>query len=382
MRLNPDIAGTTRAPRCIVRLGPWGDLVTMPGWVSAEVVNNNMSSADTFDVAFATSELPKAYGPRWFSKQKDMYLEVWAGLPSDPSNFSTSDLKKLIFGQVDHIEWSPSSAQINVSGRDLTRIFIDTKTTEKFRDMTSSQIVEMMAKRHGLTPVVAKTTGLAGNFFNADKVVMTDERTEWDLLLYLANVEGYAVWVEDQSLYFQPNPFDDVEALKKNPYVIDWSQSDRGGPPTSNVQDLHFRRSLTVARGIQVVIRSWHLDYGKAFEVSYPGDAKGVRVGKATPFGGAQVYRLRIPNLTTEQALKKARELYDQIVYNEKRLEAEMPADTILNTQTMIEVIGTETDYDQHYFVDSITRRMDWDGGFTANVSAKNHAAESQGVGL
>src|SRR5258708_3913007 len=91
-----------------------------------------------------------------------MYVELFIGFPADVSNFTPADLKSWIYGQVDEIEIDPVQNTIHVRGRDLTRVFIDTKTTQKWPNQTASQIATSLAKGHGLTPVVTATTTKVG----------------------------------------------------------------------------------------------------------------------------------------------------------------------------------------------------------------------------
>lgn len=376
MSANPDIGNGLRAPRCIVNFGPWGQQVTMPGWVSVEVVNNNLTSADTFRVVFATNLLPKGFGPDWFAKQQDAYVEIFFGFPADPSNVDQSELKSFIFGQVDRIDWEPSTASIELEGRDLTRVFIDTRSTQKYQQLKASQIATNLATAHGLTPQVTETKTLAGKFYEIDHVNLQDERSDWELLVYLANSENFVTYVRGKTLYFGPRP-----DASQDPYSIRWvNPTAQNGSPQANVQTLHFSRALTVSRGIQVVVRSWNSRQSKGFDAYFPSRGKAVQIGKATPFGNSQVYRRTYPNLTQEAADKKAKEIYEGIVAHEMRLEAELPGDVILDTSSVIEVTGTETAFDQRYYVDAITRRLDFEDGFTMSVRAKNSAPESQAV--
>lgn len=379
-RANKDIGGTVRSPRAIVRVGPWGSQQSVTGWVNCEVVNNNLSGADTFHVTFATSMLPKGFDVNWFSQQQDMYVEILMGLPADPNNYTASDLTSLIFGQVDRIEYDPVNFLLDLSGRDLTRVFIDTKSTVKYSLLTSSQIATTLAQKHGLTAKVTQTKVPVGKYYDLDHVTMTDERSDWDLLLYLAQVEDFEVYVRGQTLYFNPKRAD-VRATQPvaNPYVIEWIQPTAPNmAPSANVQTLQFTRALTVSRGIQVLVRSWNQRQAKGFTAAWPSSPKTTQIGKATPFGNSQVYVRTFPNLTQDQALQKAKALYEAIVQHEMRFEAELPGDVILDTGTTIQVTGTGTAYDQTYYPDSITRRMEWDGGFTMVVTAKNMAPETQ----
>lgn len=360
-------AGTQ--PRGAVKLND----TLIDGWVSWEVENNNWYSADTFRVSFVVNLLPPARGAAWFSEQKEALVEIYAGFPADAANFSASELDSLLYGRVDEVDFNPVTGRINLTGRDLTSEFIDAKTTEKWPNKTASEIATDLATRHGLTPQVTKTTDKVGKYYEIDHVNLTDQRSEWDVLNYLAHLEEFVVFVRGKTLYFGPKA-----DANSTPYVLQWvPPSDDSGSPEANVVDMQFSRGLTVSRGIQVVVRSWNSKAKKGFTVSYPNKAKTTQAGQAKPFGGAQIYNYTIANLTQEQALQRAQSLYAELVAHEMKMTASMPADNILQVTNMLQVVGTGTAWDQTYFPDSITRRMSFDEGYVMNINAKNHAPDS-----
>lgn len=361
---------TGRQPRGAVKLN--GELVA--GWVDLEVTNNAYYSADTFRCRFAGALLPTDRNAVWFSEQQDMFVELFIGFPPNAASFSASDLESFIYGQVDHITIDPVTNTIEVDGRDLTRVFIDTKTTQKWPNQTSSQIAAQLAKAHGLNSSITATTTKVGKYYEIDHVNMADERSEWDILTYLADLEGFKVWVRGQTLYFRPAP----DPASTQPYQIVYQVATTSSGPKANFEGVKFKRALTVSRGIQVKIRSWNKKFAKGFTVSYPSNVKTIKVGSSTVGAGAQIYSRTIPNLTQDQAIQRAQKWYEQIVAHEMKLEGlTIPGDNNLDTTSLIQLSGTGTAFDQLYYPDSITRRLDFDGGYEMTVDAKNHAPDS-----
>jgi len=364
---------TGRQPRGAVKVN--GELIT--GWIDFELDNNSFYSADTFRCRFAGGLLPTDRNAAWFSQQQDMFVELFIGFPSDPSNYSASDLQSWIYGQVDHIEIDPVTYTIEVDGRDLTRVFIDAKTTQKWPNQTSSQIATALAQKHSLTPVVTATTTMVGKYYEIDHVNMADERSEWDILNYLADLEGFKVWVRGQSLYFQPAPV----PANTTPYQIVYQVATTSSGPKANFENLKMQRALTVSRGIQVKVRSWNKKFAKGFTVAYPTSAKTIKVGSSSIGAGGQVYSKTVANLTQDQALQAAQNWYKQLVAHEMKLEGlTMPGDNDLDITSIIQFGGTGTAFDQQYFPDNINRSMSFDGGYSMTVTAKNHAPDSQVV--
>lgn len=472
---------TARQPRAIVKVfstaadGPPQPPVIVPAWVEWSIENNTFYQADTFRVTFAASLLPAETNANWLSQQREAFVEIFAGFPADPTNFSETDLTSLIYGRVDDIDYDPVATTIDLVGRDLTAAFIDAKTSIQYQNLTSSQIATQLALAHGLTPVVTATTTAAGTFYAYDHVRMVDQRSEWDLLSYLAAQEGFNVYVKGQELHFEPRPtdtvtvtatpvdkaalqkeFDEVSAawaaeqakakalnqgaladlatkdaataagdtagaaaaqqaglaktgqatqildnaralykqryhdLKEqlnataptapeanpNTYELRW-EVDEAGNPTANVKDLKLSRSLTVAKGVTVVVRSWNAKQSKGFTAYYPSKGKTTQPGKASPFGNQQVYSITRGGLTQDGATQLAQKTHAEITQHEMKLRATLPGDNILTSTVLVRLTGTGTAFDQDYYVESVTRSMSVQGGYGMTLSAKNHNPDS-----
>ena len=104
-------------------------------------------------------------------------------------------------------------------------------------------------------PIVSKTTGTVGRYYQNEHDRLTLDQfsssmTEWDLLVFLARQEGFDVFVEGQMLYFQPSTNVTDIALTLRP---------------SDVLGIRLGRVLTLARGIQVVVKTWNSRQNTAF---------------------------------------------------------------------------------------------------------------------
>jgi phage protein D len=332
--------------------------VPVPGLIEAEVTNNSHFASDTFHAVLALSLLPPAYGPAYWSNSIGDQIGISAG-------FAGEQMMPLILGQVDDTDYDPVRRTITLSGRDLSARLIDTRSAEKFVNKTSSQIAEELAQRHGLVPVVKPTTAKAGTYYSAEHVVLTKDQTEWDLLTYLAEREGFDVWVSGDRLHFEPSP------LPTNPpYKIAWDEA----ALASNALDIHLTRSQTLAKDVIVVVQSFNQKQQKAFKVTYKVTQgyKSQRVG-----GQAQIYSFNEPNLTRDQCLALAKAKAEEITRHERVLTASLPGDSTLTTRAMVQLVGTGTSWDQMYFPDTVTRRIGFDGGYRMDLRAKNHSVQS-----
>jgi hypothetical protein len=355
-----------RQPRGIVRLN--GSAI--PGWVSWTVTSNTYYEADTFHVTFAASALPAATNAAWFSKQGEMFVEIFAGFPANVQSFSVADLQSQIYGRVDDVEFDPVEGMLTLTGRDLTAVFIDARMTGQWQNQKSSDIATLLAKSHRLTPVVTATKTNVGTFYKHDQVRLQADQSEWDLLALLAREEGFVCYVAGQELHFEPDTRETTE-----PYGIHWeAPSAANASPNANVQELSFSRSLTVAKGVVVTVRSPSLKTKTAVVQSYPSHPKGIQAGKSSPFGAVQNYYFTLAaGKTSDDVLRYAVAKYGEIIAHEMKLRARLPADNVLTTKNVLRVEGTGTAFDQIYFPNVITREMSSDTGYTMTIEAKNH---------
>jgi len=370
--MGASLDNEARQPRGLVRVNG----IFIPSWMDFEVDSNNHYAADTFRVRFPISVLPLDYDVTWFSAQTRLEVELFAGFPANPDNFQINELDSLILGRVDDVSLDMSSATLELTGRDLTAELIDAKTTEKFQNKKSSEIAQILAARHNLNAVVVPTGTPAGKFYEIDHAQMNSERSEWDLLSGLANVEDRMVYVRGRTLYFVPKP-----QPTDPPYYLDWFYPDKThGYSEFTGKTLSFSRNLTLAKDIIVTVRSWNAKNKKGFSKTAKAthNKNTVLAGAAQPTGDAQTYQYNIPGLTPEQALQEAQRRLKQLSQHELKMTASMPADNVLDITRVIKVRGTETAFDTVYFPDSIVRTMSIQDGYTMTVSAKNHAPESQ----
>jgi phage protein D len=352
--------GELRQPRGLARIN--GEVIA--GWRDWDWDGNAMFLADTFTCNFALNGLPASRGPDWWATQTDLEVELFAGFPADPANYGPGDLENLFSGRVDELSVQWSSGVVRLAGRDLTATFLDNKTSEKWPQQTASQIATILANRRGLTPKVTATTTKAGIFYKDGAVRLTDDRTEWDLLTWLAREEGFVVYVTGKELHFEPPPAKGSYPLKYQPAGPDTPY------PVGPVLTIDTTRVLTVARDITVTVRSVNPKTKKIIVRKATRNRKGS--------GLVQNYTYSFPGLDPAGAQKKANQILADLSRHEMRLNFRGPADNALKKSDLITLSGTGTAFDQTYFPDSIRRSISFDGGYVMQVAAKNHNPESQ----
>lgn len=363
-RIDPaQTGGMSRQPRFKVTING----VAVDGFFAFEVANNSHFAADTFRATAALGRLPAAYDAAFWSNVSDQNLEILA------DETGAGSFAPLIYGQVDDVEADLVGRTLTLSGRDLSARFLDAKTTERFQNLTSSQIVRQLAARHGLQASVQTTATLVGRYYEIEHARMTSEQSEWDLLTYLAQEEGFDLWVSGRTLHFLP-----PQPIAAPPYMLRWQEPSSGRLPAANFTRMRTGRSLTLARDVLVKVSSWNQNREAAVVTSFR-----VRQAHGLSFAAGrtpQVYSFTIPNLTPDQALKFAQRKAEEITQHERLITVDLPADHLLTTRSIVQLSGTGTSWDQSYRVASVERRMSFEEGYRMTARLKNHSPQNMVV--
>jgi phage protein D len=324
------------------------------GAIEASVISNNHFAADRFRVTLAPV-------PTALAATVAITLDVQFSLDGGASFTS------LVQGAVDTLELDPVRGTLSLSGRDLTAALIEARTQDTFANQTSSEIATILAGRHNLTANVTATTTPVGRYWELehDRLVLNDfsrATAEWDLLVTLAQHEGFDVWVSGTTLYFQPPQPTNAPQAVLRPVAT-------GSGPV-NVISLRLERALTLAGAIRVTVKSWHSRLGSAC-------VQTASSAGASGGGNPLSYVYVVPNLTPDQALNLAQQRLAELTQHERVVSAEMPGDVSLAPRMMLRLEGTGTDFDQNYWIDEIERQLSVEHGFTQRLRAKNSSSAS-----
>lgn len=336
----PDQSMMVRRPR--LRVLANGDVV--PGAFEAEVSNNRYFAADRFQLGLALSA-DRARGAVWWAQQDSVMIDIEVSLGNDYVN--------LLHGRVDLVEIDPLRDAVRLTGRDLSAGLIEARVQGTFANQTSSDVALTLAGRHKLKAEVQVTSIPVGRYWELehDSLVLDGfarATTEWDLLVMLAQYEGFGVWVQGTTLHFRA--------------------ADTSAPPTvlqmTDLSALHLDRSLTLARGVEVTVKSWHSRAAQCYVQTASQD----QAGEAG--GSAQSYVYIAPNLTPDVALKIAQQRLAELTQRERVIVAELPGELSLAPGQQIVLQGSGTEFDRTYSIDSVARRLDVSHGFTQQIRA------------
>jgi phage protein D len=348
-----ELISNSRAPQ--VRIIANGQVLT--GAIQADVLSNNYYAADRFSVAAALGADPSA-GAAFWASASDIQIDVQFSLDGGASFTS------LVQGAVDNININVALGLVHFDGRDLAAALIEARTQETFANRTASEIASLLAQRHNLAPRVSPTTTPVGRYYQGEHNSTTLNQfsratTEWDLLAFLAQQEGFDLFVQGQALYFQP-------AARSANVALALSARD--------VRELRLSRSLTLARNIEVVVKSWNSRQNAAFsqQVSVHGAGSDERAATSP-----QRYVFVRPNLTPDDALKLAQHKIAELARHERTVSISMPGELALTPRSLLAIRGTSTEFDQTYHIDVIERRFRQNSGLIQHVLAHNSSPRS-----
>ena len=368
------VTPTVRRPRVRAMV----DGVELGGLFKANITTDGFYKADHFSATFALYA-DGAKSLDFWSSATELLLDIQIQFEGE------RDWQSFIVGEADHINVNPTQGTVDLDGRDLSARFIETKTQESFQNKTASEIVTILAARHnetfGITANVTATTTPVSRYYQIDHTQETAGQfsrvtNEWDLLVYLAQREDFDLYMQGRVLHFHPKRPKDL-----SPFAVSWKQTNP--LPVSNVIDLRMERSLTLAKDIEVEVRSWNSKQAQSLKkVARAIGAKSAGASAAAKQRGTETQRYVIirPNLTEAQAQDLANLTLAELSAHERNISWTMPGEFDLNARRQCRLTGTASSWDQVYFIDSVQREISFDGGFMQHVHAKNHSVDSQAL--
>ena len=322
--------------------------VPLLGAIEAEVCSTNFLGADRFIVRLALG-VDYGFDAAFWSAATSLPVEVRIGTAGAASAVS------LIQGAADVVEVDVLRGAVTLEGRDLTARLIERRTQDIYANRTASEIATLLAQGAGLTPNVTATSTPVGRYYQGEHDRLTLDRysrttTDWDLLVFLAQQEGFDVFVAGDGLFFQP------PSTSTPPVLVDLSM----------VQALRMEHALPLAAGISVTVKSWNSRQQTMITAT-----AGTTSPAAATDAGVRDYVSVRPNLTQDQAQAVAQVRLAELTSHERTIMARMPGELTLTPRSLLQLSGTGTAFDQTYAVDEITRRIGEACGFVQTVRAR-----------
>ncbi len=338
----------------------------LAGCETVDVHSTNHRKASTIHATFALKADPSALAT-WADADPPVGLEVQASIRATGGQVAWTSV---FVGDASEISIDPVRGTVDVGGRDLAGRLIDAKTRETFRNQKGSEIAATVAARFGLSADVDATDTPAGAYYQLEHDKLTQDSlskstTYWDLLCFLARYDDRDLWVEGRTLHYKVA----VDLASAQAVPLAWTPPAAGtGYAVAPLVDIHLKRSLTLAKGIKVVVKTWGAKAKKATAVTFPGSSS----------KDAQEYVFVRPNMSPKDALTFAQAMYADIIRHEREVTVELPGSLSLTPRSVIEVSGLPgTTYNTRYAVDEMTHSFMPGNAVRTTISLKNHSVQS-----
>ncbi|MDR3538811.1 MAG: hypothetical protein P4L71_20110 [Acetobacteraceae bacterium] len=363
-----------------IRLMVLCDGKAVPGCYSISWTASSHYTAASWNATFAINADSK-YGLSWWdSGDTGRTFDLQVGLMGADGSIQW---RSLGIGLIDTTTISAGLTTAQVEGRDLAALLIDQRTANTYQNQTASEVVAAIAAEHtGMIANAAATTTPIGRFWGPDHTRQTRaqnaaETTQWDLLVRLAQMEGYDLYFDGWKLCFQPQVTNDP-----TPYTALWVPATPQIPiPSSGVMDLQMTRRWTLAKPVTVVVQSYNSKSGKTVKASasFGSTSTDTSIGGTHATAKVRPTRRTIirANLTQDQAQKLANSTLNDLVKHERQISFNAPGQPIITPRNMVRLMGTGTDFDQLYYIDSLTKTASFSDGFRMDITAKNHSPSS-----
>jgi len=293
--------------------------------LSADIASTSSFSADTFSVTLAIGSGPLDSTAFW-SSVSEAYVEI----------FSSDMTICFITGMADMVLIDPLQGIIKVEGRDLSSRLIETSPEQDFVNQTAAEIVTSVASKHGLLPTIVPTTGMTGRFYGDNFTRLsigkfTNVRSEWDLVVELARECQYDVYVNGQTLYFEP-----TAVLTGTPLIL----------TLDILSSLRIERALWISASPVVQMSTW-----SSQDLAVYSQTEGATASTSAYFFSGS-------NLTSSQVSQYSARYLNEITRMSQIVSAEMPWTDSINTRTPVYLYGAGGTLDGAYRVDHIDRQF------------------------
>jgi prophage tail gpP-like protein len=245
---------------------------------------------------------------------------------------------QLVLGRMDALVRDPLRGTLDVEGRDLTALLLDSRPEALFVNRTVGDIAQSLALAVGLQCDADETGDTVGRLYGAERDRLALPRfaraaTAWDQLAMLAALGGMRVWVDGEMLYLR---------------------ADDGGPPVPLDVSATTAVSLVwqpaIARGVEVVVASWGTRLAQKAEA---------QAGQA---GGVQ-HRIVRPNMAQAEAQALAEQAQAEVVRHERMIEVAMPGELGMRAGGAVQFTGV-AGWTGAWRVAALRRTLDARGGF------------------
>lgn len=363
-------ASMVKNPRAIVTIND----ITVK-YVKINITTTQFYVADVFWIEMPFYGQDPSLNFDYWASGESYEVKIYIGFPPDPTSFSTQDLELFLVGEVTDFELDPLSAIMTLHGRDLSARMIDTPITKSFYNFTASDVAIMFADLNDLIPKVTSTTQKVGSiFYGSQSTALINNTTQWSFLAALARTQNFVCFAQGEYLVFEPRPTPNNTI---NPFLINFQPPVSENPtPICNAVNLKMIRTAAVASDVYVTVKvPYSAKTGEAFTVTVKSTHRD-RGLKFIPKGRGTRHAVVRMGLTRDQATALANNLLETYTSYETRIIATLPGTNDLKKDSLIQLTGTNSAFDNIYYPDEVTRTLSLTEGYTMQLTAKNKSPD------
>lgn len=264
----------------------------------------------------------------------------------------------LFEGLGDGVAFDSINNNASIWGRDFSSVLINSSYQASFCNQTASDVANSIASRHGFLANITATSNLIGGYLCGDynQVLLNAHSpitSEWDLLTYLARIEGFELFVDGTTLVFSP-----LSALSQQNIPIN----------NDSAVDIKFNKTLMLSNNDQIVVKSWNAWLGQLSQYTQNNLSGQASSSDGLNDNSGTEMAVIKPNLTpqgAQQLYQRCLNLRNEHVSN---VEITMPGELNLWPHDVISVSGSRTDFDADYTVGTVRRQYSSSSGFIQHV--------------
>lgn len=346
-------------------------------WISFTVEKSGLGAVDSFEVKLPWEVTDKPTDPLLYSGSTQAADLVFgsAKVRIEAGFEGEGKPALLIEGDMDYPVWSFDTTDgevVSIYGRSYAARAFDFKETVKMQNLTSTAAFKQIARKHGLNPVVPQESEApVGEYVKDDHANVNREVSHWDLVLYLAQNDGFTTHVQGTDWYYGPREM--LPNYKKDPLVFTWGHNIDSG--------LQIERAPNASRNLIVEVISFVPGAVKKRGV---GRMKGQRIVEKASFTGSSsgnkyTQRYYYPGITRDEAQRRARSILKDL--SRQQVHGSFTTDFFpeLSNDRRIVLYGVGKGLSQVYFTPKVVISGSRDDGLKAEVTFTNLELEEGG---
>jgi phage protein D len=269
---------------------------------------------------------------------------------------SDSSGAQMISGPIDDIYVNIPDELVIIKGCDVSRNMHNTINTTQYLNQTSSQIATTIAGKYGLS-LSGSSSGMVGKLYTKDYVKMFDGESDWTAIQHLAEIEGYAAYIQGSTIYFQ-------SPGQGGSYSVNYQPPTPESPASGDFLSLSLHANLNLGGTVNSTAMSH--DPRQNTNVTATSTCSGNG-------GNTLNYDCRGANMTQDQVQKLAKVSVFMAVRHEMEVDADLVGDNSLRAGMSLQISGTQSQWDNSYPIDCVHHELNADG-YTMNVQARSMA--------